>query len=150
TRPPEDPVLQSLGQIADKKQPCVFIAQGLDEIQRALDFADEQQIPAVIWGAREAYRCLDRLKAASRGVIVQVNWGNEPPLEPNKPSETLVSQIKDPLRVQHDRIDRWKKTVAGLKDLAQEKVPFAIGSEGLGEPVEVHKSLRQAIAAGLP
>ncbi|HEY2250546.1 MAG TPA: amidohydrolase family protein, partial [Planctomycetaceae bacterium] len=82
-------------------------------------------------------------------VIVQLNWGNEPPLEPNKPSETLVANLKDPPRVQQDRIDRWKQTVANLQALSQEKIPFAVSSEGLGEPAEMHKSLRQAIAAGL-
>src|SRR5262249_9636229 len=148
-RPPEDPVLIALGQIADRKQTSIFIANGLDDIHRALDFADEQQIPAMIWGGREAQRCLERLKTASRGVIVQVNWGTEPPIEPNKPSETLVAQIKDPLRVQEDRKDRWKQTVGALKALADEKIPFGLSSEGLGEPAEMHKSVRQAIAAGL-
>lgn len=150
TRPPEDPVLHALGETADKKQTSLFIAQGQDDIHRALDFAAEQEIPAVIWGAREAYRCLERLKTSSRGVIVQINWGNEPPLEPNKPSETLVPQLKDPLRFQQDRVDQWKQTVAGLKVLAQEKVLFALSSEGLGEPAEIFKGVRQAIAAGLP
>src|SRR5579872_2870573 len=107
-RPPEDPVLAALGEIADKKQTSLFFAQTQDDIHRALDFAAEQQIPAIVWGAREGYRCLERLKSEARGVIVQVNWGNEPPLEPNKPSETLVASLKDPLRVQQDRIERWK------------------------------------------
>lgn len=147
-RPPEDPVLGALGEIAEKKQPSLFIAQGQDDIHRALDFAAEQQIPVVVWGAREGYRCLDRLKSESRGVIVQLNWGNEPPLEPNKPSETLVATQKDPLQVQQDRIDRWKQTVANLKMLSQEKILLAVCSEGLGEPAEMFKGLRQAIAAG--
>src|SRR5579863_3404478 len=148
-RPPEDPVLAALGEVLDKKKPSLLIAQGQDDIHRALDFAAEQQIPAIVWGAREGYRCLDRLKTESRGVIVQLNWGNEPPLEPNKPSETLVANPKDPLRVQQDRIDRWKLTVANLKALSQEKVLLAVSSEGLGDPAEMFKSLRQAIAAGL-
>lgn len=149
TRPPEDPVLHALGEIAERKQPSIFIAQGLDDIHRALDFAEEQQIPPIIWGAREGFRCVDRLKASTRGVIVQVNWGNEPPIEPNKPSDTLVPQLKDPLRVQQDRVDRWKKQVGGLKDLSQQKVPCALSSEGLNDPAEIFKSVRQAIAAGL-
>ncbi len=150
SRPPEDPVLQTLGQIGEKKQTSLFIANGLDEIHRALDFADEQQIPAIVWGAREGYRCLDRLNRAARGAIVQVNWGIEPPLEPNKPTDKLAPEIKDPVRVQQDRIDRWKQTVAGLKELGQAKVPFAVCTEGLGDPAELFKSLRQAIVAGLP
>ena len=148
-RPPEDPVLGALAEIADKKQASLFVAQGQDDIHRALDFAAEQQVPALVWGAREGYRCLERLKSDSRGVIVQLNWGNEPPLEPNQPSETLVASLKDPLRVQQDRVDHWKQTVANLKALSQEKILLAVSSEGLGEPAEMFKSLRQAIAAGL-
>jgi imidazolonepropionase-like amidohydrolase len=148
-RPPEDPVLTALGEVADKKQVSIFIAQGEDDIHRALDFAQEQEIPAIVWGARESHRCLARLKAASRGVIVQVNWGNEPTIEPNKPSEKLEPERKDPLRLQRDRVDRWKQTVSALKSLSQEQIPFALSSEGLGEPAELFKSLRQAIAAGL-
>lgn len=148
-RPPEDPVLNALGEIADRKQLSLFIAQGEDDIHRALDFAEEQGIPAIIWGAREGYRCVARLKSASRGVIMQVNWGNEPAVEPNKPSEKLEPQQKDPLRVQRDRVERWKQTVGALKSLSQEQVPFAFSSEGLGDPGELFKSVRQAIAAGL-
>ncbi|MBS0262190.1 MAG: amidohydrolase family protein, partial [Planctomycetes bacterium] len=80
----------------------------------------------------------------------QVNWGNEPPLEPNKPSDNLVPNPKDPLRVQHERIDKWKQTVGALKLLAQEKIPFALSTEGLENPADLFKGIRQAIAAGLP
>jgi imidazolonepropionase-like amidohydrolase len=148
-RPPEDPVLLALGEIADKQQPSLFVASDQDDIHRALDFAAEQQIPPLLWGGREARLCLDRLKLTVRGVIVPVNWGNEPPLEPNKPSDTLVPNLKDPLRVQQDRIDRWKQTVGVLKVLSQEKILFALSSEGLENPADLFKSVRQAIAAGL-
>jgi imidazolonepropionase-like amidohydrolase len=148
-RPPEDPVLHALGETAEKQQPSLFIVNGQDDIHRALDFAAEQQIPPLLWGGREAQHCLDRLKTTCRGVIVSVNWGNEPPLEPNKPSDTLVPNLKDPLRVQQDRIDRWKQTVGVLQALSQEKIAFALSSEGLENPADLFKSVRQAIAAGL-
>lgn len=148
-RPPEDPVLEALGDVADKRQTSLFIAQADDDIHRALDFAEEQQLPVIIWGAREADRCIERLKSSARGAILQVNWGNEPAVEPNKPSETLVAQPKDPLRLQHDRLNAWKQAVATPQLLAREKVPFALSTEGLGDPIELFKGMRQAIAAGL-
>ncbi|MBI3865777.1 MAG: amidohydrolase family protein [Planctomycetia bacterium] len=149
-RPPEDPVLRALGRVAETRQPSLFLANGSDDIHRALDFAAEHELPLIVWGGRDAHRCLARLKSSSRGVIAHVNWGNEPPLEPNKPSETLVPILKDPLRVQQDRIDRWKQTVGSLKALRQEKIVFALSSEGLENPADLFKSMRQAIAAGLP
>jgi imidazolonepropionase-like amidohydrolase len=149
-RPPEDPVLLALGEIAEKQRVSIFFVNGQDDIHRALDFAAEQQIPPILWGGRESQHCLDRIKTASRGLIVSVNWGNEPPIEPNKPSDTLTPAVKDPLRVQQDRVDRWKQTVGTLKALSEAKIPFAVSTEGLENPADVFKSLRQAIAQGLP
>ncbi|HTI49977.1 MAG TPA: amidohydrolase family protein, partial [Planctomycetaceae bacterium] len=150
TRPPEDPALESLGETLERRRPSVFVAQSRDEIHRALDFAAEQHLPAVIRGGREAYLCIARLKAEARGVIAQVDWGNEPTIEPNKPSETLPAQVKEPLRVQQDRRDRWRQQVAGLKALHEQQIRFAFSSEGLKEPEELFKGMRQSIAAGLP
>jgi imidazolonepropionase-like amidohydrolase len=149
-RPPEDPVLRALAETLDQKRPSVFAAQSRDEIHRALDFAAEQQLPAIIRGGHEAFLCASRLKSEARGVIVQVDWGKEPAIEPEKPSETLVAEVKDVLRVQQDRRDRWRRQVAGLKTLHEQQIPFAFSSEGLKEPDELLTGVRQAIAAGLP
>ncbi|MBS0266859.1 MAG: hypothetical protein JSS02_33335, partial [Planctomycetes bacterium] len=74
-RPPEDPVLEALGEIAEKHSTSLFIVNGQDDIHRALDFAAEQQVPVLLWGARESQFCLDRVKSSAKGVIAQVNWG---------------------------------------------------------------------------
>ncbi|MSR58247.1 MAG: amidohydrolase [Planctomycetaceae bacterium] len=148
-RPPEDSVLQALGETLERRPPSVFVAHSRDDIHRALDFAQEHQLPPLIWGGREAQHCADRLKDQARGVIVQVNWGTEPAIEEEKPSEALVPHVKDPLRVQNDRRDRWRQQVAGLKALADKQITFALSSEGLENPGDLMKSLRQAIAAGL-
>jgi len=108
------------------------------------------QPPADHLGGRDAHRCADALKENARGLFLQMNWGNEPAVEPNKASETLATQVKDPLRVQQDRRDRWKQQVAGAKTLHDRQVGFAFSSEGLQEPADFFKGVRQAIGAGLP
>jgi len=95
--------------IADKKQTALFIANGLDEIHRALDFAEDNKFHPSSGVRREAYRCLDRLKSSARGVIVAGQLGKRTVIEPNKPSEALVAQQKDPLRSSTNDSNRWKR-----------------------------------------
>src|SRR6185369_11597999 len=85
-RPAEDPGLEALGEVLERRRPSVFVAQSQDDIHRALDFAREHNLPPIIWGGREAHRCADALKENARGVFLQMNWGNEPAIEANKPS----------------------------------------------------------------
>jgi imidazolonepropionase-like amidohydrolase len=150
-RPPEDPVLGSLAETLERRRPAVFVAQSRDEIHRALDFAAEQHLPAVIRGGHEAFLCASRLKSEARGVIMQVDWGPEPVIEPAKPSEKLVSEVKDALRVQQDRGDRWRQQVAGSEATpTRNRFHLRSASEGLKDPGDLLKGVRQAIAAGLP
>ncbi|MGQ0633881.1 MAG: amidohydrolase family protein [Planctomycetaceae bacterium] len=147
--PPEDRVLEALVLASDARRTVLFAAQSRDEIHRALDFAQEHALPTAIWGGREAHRCLDRLGSESAGVILQVNWGAEPAIEPQKADETLTPEVKLPMRVQHDRRDRWREQVAGAKRLAEARVRLALCSEGTKEPEDFFKGLRQAVSAGL-
>ncbi|MFN0053964.1 MAG: amidohydrolase family protein, partial [Planctomycetales bacterium] len=149
-RPPEDPVLAALSDAVEKHRPSLFLAQSRDDIHRALDFAQEHHLSPVLWGVREGARCAERIKADGAGVIVQMSWGNEPPVEPNKPADALVPQLKDPERVQSDRRERWRQQVAGLKALHDQGIRFALSSEGMPDAADLMKSMRQAIAAGLP
>ncbi|MCY2964587.1 MAG: amidohydrolase family protein, partial [Planctomycetota bacterium] len=90
------------------------------------------------------------MKAASRGIIATVAWGDSPKVEVEPAGDRLQPQLKDPRRVQQSRVDRWKEQTANLKTLHAAGIPFAIGSEGLGEPHLLFRGLRQAIEAGLP
>src|SRR5262249_56744340 len=88
-------------------------------------------------------------KEETRGIVLQVNWGNEPAVEPNKPGDPLGAQVKEPLRVQQERRDHWRAHVAAPQALSGRQVRFALSSEGLSEPADFFKSVRQAVAAGL-
>jgi len=150
SRPPEDPVLEALNKTHERPTPSVFAAQSLDDIHRAPDFAAEHKLQITIWGGREAHRAAATLKEKSQGVIVQLNWGAEPAVEANPAGNLLDPKWKDPARVQEDRRDHWRQQVKGLKELHEGQVRFAFSSEGLQEPAEFWKGVRQAIAAGLP
>lgn len=149
-RPPEDLALAALADLRDARGPVLFKAQTPDDIFRAIHFAEEQNLPVAIWGGHEAHRCLDRLHSACRGVILDVDWGKEPVVEPAKESDKLVAKINDPLRVQHERRDHWRERVAGVKALSEREITFAFSSDGLKEPEDLLKAVRQTISAGLP
>ena len=150
SRPPEDPVLEALNKARERSAPAIFVAQSLDDIHRTLDFSAEHNLRVALWGGREAHRAIPRLREQSQGVIVQLNWGAEPAVEANPTGNLLDPKWKDPVRAQEDRRDRWRQQVAGLKQLYEGKVRFALSSEGLQDPGEFWKGVRQAIAAGLP
>ncbi len=149
-RPPVDPALEALGQLIEQRRPLAFAATTRDEIHRAIDFAQEQELPVILWGARDAAECAARIREAGAGVVVQVNWGEEPKVEPAKPAESLTPALPDPTRVQVDHRDLWRAHVAVLKSLAAEKIRFALCTEGLPEPADLLKAVRQAIKAGVP
>lgn len=149
-RPAADPVLESLSQTLVGQPQTLFVAQSHDEIHRALDFAAEHQLPPIIVGASEAWRTIARLKAESRGLITFVNWGDEPRVEPEPANGPLNPRAKPPRRVQQRQLDRWTAQVSNLKLLHEAGLRFSVGTEGLGEPGHVFRSLRQAIQKGLP
>ncbi|HBH53542.1 MAG TPA: hypothetical protein DDY91_16780, partial [Planctomycetaceae bacterium] len=149
-RPAEDPVLESLARTLVGQPPSLFVAQSSDEIHRALDFAAEHQLPPIILGGSEAWRTIARLKAESRGLITLVNWGDEPRVEPEPANGPLNPRAKPPRRAQQRLLDRWSAQVSNLKVLHEAGLKFSVGTDGLGEPGHVFRSLRQAIQKGLP
>jgi len=127
-----------------QKQTALFIANGLDEIHRASTRRRTQF--TVIWGAREAYRCLDRLKSSARASSCR-SLGKRTSHRAEQAVRSSRRAAERSASGQHERLDRWKQSVGGLKALSQEKVLFAISSEGLPSRRKF-KGVRQAIAAG--
>ncbi|HUG89432.1 MAG TPA: amidohydrolase family protein [Planctomycetaceae bacterium] len=148
-RPPFDPALEALVRVLDRETPAVFAAESRDDVHRALDFAAEFGLRPALWGGREAERCLDRLAGEEVELIVQVDFGDEPKVEPPSKDEKLAADVKDPLRVQEDRRRRWRERVAGLGAFEQRGLRFAVSTEGLKAPADVFANLRLAIREGL-
>ncbi|MGH7200011.1 MAG: amidohydrolase family protein, partial [Planctomycetaceae bacterium] len=150
TRPPVDDTLTALQTVLAGEVRPVFQTNSRDAIHRALDFCEEHELSPVLWGGHEAHKTVDRLKAENVSVIMQLDFGTPPKIEPQPDSEKLTADIKDPLRVQRDRLARWKAQVAGPKTLHAHGVRFAFSTRGLKKREEVFTSLRQAIEQGLP
>jgi imidazolonepropionase-like amidohydrolase len=77
-RPPLDPALAELGLALDGKIPVVFEADSRDEINRALDMAEEFHLKPIIFGGREAWKDADRLKAKSVPVVLKIAFSDRP------------------------------------------------------------------------
>lgn len=150
-RPFQDVVLEGLQPVLESQIPVWFQANSRDEIERALNFSAEQELGRLtLWGGHEADRWIDRLKDRKIDVVLTVDYGDEPKVEAPLPDMKLNAELKEPLRVQENRRDHWRKLVGGPKLLNAAGLRLAVGSEHLNDPAELFKGLRQLIQAGLP
>ena len=149
-RPLQDSVLEALQPVITRQLPAWFAANSRDEIERALSFAAEQEIPLTLWGGRDAERCLARLQEKQVNVVLTLDYGDEPKVETKPTPEKLTADLQDPQRSLEDVRDKWKLQVAGPKALKAAGLKLAAGSQGLNEPADFFKGLRQLIQAGLP
>ena len=82
-RPPFDPALKALQAVRSKRLAVWWEANSRDEINRALDLAEEFGTSAVIVGGKEAAKVVDRLKTGQVPVVLRLNF----PVEPKVPTE---------------------------------------------------------------
>lgn len=148
-RPAADSVLDAFNDIRNAKVRTLFLASTRDEHERVLNLAAEHQLRIRIWGGEEAYRLTDRLKSTETDVVLHVDFGDEPRLDPPKPGEDPYPDLPEPLKVREQKRAEWKKRVAGLADLQRAKVRFALSSRDGKSPGDLLKSMRQAVANGL-
>ena len=150
-RVPEDPAMDTILQAIDGKLPVWWQAETQDEVHRALDLSKEFGFKPVIVGGREAAKVVDRLKAEQVPVVLRVNH----PAKPKVPTfeEFAKKKVEDrtePLKVQQDQLDRWKKRVATAGVLHKAGVKIAFSTDGLQRPDQFLEKLRDLIAEGLP
>lgn len=147
--PAADPVLETFQSIRTGRYKPIFIAGSRDDHDRALNLAAEHQLRTAIWGGQEAYRIADRLKKTETDLILQVDFGDEPKVEPPKPNEDPYTDLTETQIVRDHKLKQWKERVAGLAELKKASVRFAVSSRELKNPADLFKALRQAIANGL-
>ena len=148
-RPPVDPVLETFTAIRSGQIRTTFVASERDDLDRALTLAAEHQLRITIWGGDEAYKIVDRLKKTETDIILYVDFGDEPKLEPPKPTDPAYPDIPVPKRVAEYKLAQWKERVAGLAALRKSGVRFALSSRDGKAPSDLLKSIRAAIANGL-
>lgn len=149
-RPLEDRTLQALQVVLKQELPAWFYAQTRDEIDRALDFTTEQELTFTLWGGQDAARCLERLRHRSVAVVLTVDHGDEPKIESPPADSKLMVTRPDPTKFQESVRSLWRKRVAGANLLHQAGLKIAAGTQGLKDPADFFKGLRNLIQGGLP
>ena len=148
-RPAVDSVLEAFTAIRSGKQRTIFLADDRDDLERALNFAAEHRLRIAIWGGEESYRLMDRLKKTETDIVLQVDFGDEPKIDPPKPGDNPYPDLPDPKSVREHKRSEWKERVKGLSELHRAGIRFAISSQGGKSPSDLLKSMRLAIANGL-
>jgi imidazolonepropionase-like amidohydrolase len=141
-RPAADPCLEALWPALEGKLPVAFEADSADEINRALDFAAEFKLKAVIAGGRDSWKVAKRLKDEGVPVLLGLDFSTAPEREADLP-----------VRVRDDRERLRKLEVGCAAALHKAGVKFAFTTRGLtGQRAtdRFRENVRKVIAAGLP
>lgn len=149
SRPASDPALAAFVAMRSPPMKTAFTAVTRDDHDRALNFAAEHQLRPVIWGGEEAFKIADRLKKTDTDLVVNVDFDDEPKIDPAKPGDDPYADLPEPLPVREHKRSEWKRRVAGLAELHKAGVRFAVSSRDGKSPANLLKGLRQAIAQGL-
>ena len=151
TRPADDPDWDALIDVVAGRRTMFWRASSRDDILRVVTFLEQNELPdgPILLAADEAHRTIDQLQQIHARLILDVDFGDEPKIEPDSDPAAFKPEVEDPVAVQQDRLDRWRERVAGLSRLIEQEIPFAVGSRGLNSRKEIRAALRQAIDAGL-
>ena len=152
-RPPaDDPVLDILASVRQRRMKSVWSVQTRDDHERTLRFARERNLTPILWGCRDAVDWLIQHPAERLDLILQVDHGDEPSLDAATPGEVSTKAVKDwpePRRVREARRLAWKRRIAGAGALQQAGMRLAFSSRGTNSPAEMLKGVRQTIQGGL-
>jgi Imidazolonepropionase and related amidohydrolases len=137
-RPEADRSLEALIPALDRQIPVVFNANSEIEIIRSLDFAKEFNLRPIIAGATEAYKVIDRLKAANASVLLSLNF-------PKRTTAASAEADPESLETLRQRAEAPKN--AGK--LAAAGVKFAFQSGAMTSLADFPTNAGKAVEAGL-
>ena len=107
------------------------------ELDRMVRFGAELKKKVVLYGAHEAYRATDVLRASGTPVLVSLKWPER--------SRDADPEEEEPTRV----LEMRERAPSAPAALAKAGVPFAFYSEGLTTSRELIRAVRRALDAGL-
>lgn len=137
-RPEDDKSLEALIPILNREMPVVFNANSEREIVRALDFAREFNLKAVIAGGQESWKVADRLKAQSIPVLLSLDF-------PKRTAADAKEADPEPIELLRLRAET-PKTAARL---LQAGVKFAFQSGGMKNINDFLPNANEAVKNGL-
>ncbi len=137
-RPDNDRSLEALFPVINREMPIVFNANREIEIVRALDFAKEFNLRAIIAGGQEAWKVTDRLKSQDVPVLLSLNF----------PKRTATaSPDADPESM--DLLRFRAETPKAAARLQQAGVKFAFQSGGATSVTDFFSNAGKAVEGGL-
>ena len=107
------------------------------ELDRMVRFGAELKKKVVLYGAHEAYRATDVLRASGTPVLVSLKWPER--------SRDADPEEEEPARV----LEMRERAPSAPAALAKAGVLFALYSDGLATPRELIRAVRRALDAGL-
>jgi hypothetical protein len=137
-RPDADASLEALFPIINRQMPIVFNANREIEIVRALDFAKEFNLKAIIAGGQEAWKIADRLKAMDTPVLLSLNF-------PKRTATASADADPDSMDLLRFRAE----TPKGAAKLQQAGVKFAFQSGGATTLADFFSNAGKAVENGL-
>jgi imidazolonepropionase-like amidohydrolase len=137
-RPDADQSLEALFPVINRQMPIVLNANREIEVVRALDFAKEFNLKAIIGGGQEAWKVAGRLKAQDVPVLLSLNF----------PKRTAVaSPDADPEDM--DLLRFRAETPKSAAKLQQAGVKFAFQSGGATALADFFSNAGKAVENGL-
>jgi imidazolonepropionase-like amidohydrolase len=137
-RPAFDPSLAALQPVLSREMPVVFYANSHNEIERALNMAQEFNLRAIIAGGQESQKSAARLKAMNVPVLLTLNL-------PRRMTPANPDAAPEPMSVLRSRVEAQKTAGA----LAAAGVRFAFQSGGLASPSDIFANVRREMQNGL-
>ena len=137
-RPDNDKSLEALIPLLKGEMPVVFNANKEIEIIRALDFAREFNLKAIIAGGQEAGKVADRLKAQNVPVLLSLDF-------PKRTASASAEADPEPIELLRLRAET-PKTAARLN---QAGVKFAFQSGGMKNISDFLMNANEAVKNGL-
>jgi imidazolonepropionase-like amidohydrolase len=137
-RPEADRSLEALIPVLDREIPVVFNANSEMEIIRAIDLAKEFNLRLIIAGGLEAYKVLDRIKAAEAAVLLSLNL-------PKRTTAASPDADQESIELLRFRAEA-PKTAARL---AEAGIPFAFQSGGLTSLNDYLPNAGKTVESGL-
>lgn len=137
-RPGADRSLEALIPVLNRQVPVVFNANREIEIIRALDFAKEFNLKAIIAGGQESWKVVDRLKEQAVPVLFSLNF-------PKRTASASTEADPESMEVLRLRAET-PKTAARL---AQAGVKFAFQSGGMTAITDFLGNVGKSVEGGL-
>lgn len=139
-RPERNDALEALQPVVDGMMPAVVDAPDEQYVLRADRMAKEFGLNVLLRGSGQEYRRLDEIAATGRSLLVPINFTKPPNVA--SPESALAYSLEE--------LMDWDLQPENPARLERAGVTFALTSDGLRDKGEFLKSVRKAVARGLP